>query len=458
MSHFARYELLGRIGSGGTAIVYLARMSGSGGFSKTQALKVLFPHFADDPEFVTMFANEAKLVADLVHPHIAQVHDFGHEAGRYYIAMEYVAGCNAAALQEARGKQPLPTGAVAAILGEVLQALHYAHEKRGPDGASLGVVHRDISPHNVLVSREGVVKVTDFGTAKVLNSAKTRSGVLKGKFAYMSPEHALGRAVDRRSDIFSAALLAYELLTGQRAYAADSEMKVLAQAQAAKVSRIDNPLWAALERALMADPALRYPTAQEFAHALAAAAQQGGEPAWDEAALAELVCRCVPEPRFEAPAEDDFVLTESPPAAARRSVPLAVGLALAAMVMIGLLAWRATRAKGTSPPDSRAPLVAETPPPLSEPESVATDVATPSPRAAPPLEAFGFLTINSRPWSRVLLDGVVVAEETPLKQRRVRAGKHTVTLRDANGKEVTFAIEIASGSTTTRFFDWSKHP
>ena len=215
--------------------VYRARVVGAAGFEKVVALKFMLPRKSGDADSLRMFQEEARLAASLTHANIVGILDFGVRGGNWYLAMEYVPGANLRVLlDKSRERQrPLTTVLAAFVAAEIARGLHYAHTRSGEDGKPLGVVHRDVSPQNVVVSWTGEVKVLDFGIALARNRAPdTDSGVVRGKFAYMSPEQALGEAMDFRSDIFSLGSLLYEMLTGEKAFPQPGMKAALAVASA----------------------------------------------------------------------------------------------------------------------------------------------------------------------------------------------------------------------------------
>jgi serine/threonine protein kinase len=268
-----RYELLRNLAVGGMAELFVARASGLEGFEKLVVLKRILPQLATNADFIKMFLDEARIAALLHHPNIAQVYDFGRAGESYFFTMEYVPGKDLREILRAakrRGGIPLEH-ALGIILG-VAAGLHYAHERVGIDGEPLGIVHRDVSPANVLVTRDGGVKLVDFGVAKARSrQTETRAGTLKGKIAYMSPEQCKGEEVDRRSDVFALGILLYELSTGTRLFKGDNEFAILREIATQDVpppsSRTaDYPpeLEAIVLRALKREPAERYPTAEEL--------------------------------------------------------------------------------------------------------------------------------------------------------------------------------------------------
>jgi serine/threonine protein kinase len=272
-----RYELIRRLAVGGMAEIYLARVPGVGieGFEKLIVLKKILPQHALDPELLRMFLDEARLTATLTHPHITEVYDVGTTGDTPFFTMEYVHGANLRQVMKvANGSdpKPLPLEHAVGIVAAAASGLHYAHDKLGPGGEPLHIVHRDVSPSNVLVSYDGAVKVSDFGIAKwTFQRTQTQEGALKGKFAYMSPEQCRGQPLDRRSDVFALGTILYELTTGQPPFRADSDYAILNAIVAGTVPR---PHWPPGERdyppeletivlrALARDPADRYPTAQ----------------------------------------------------------------------------------------------------------------------------------------------------------------------------------------------------
>jgi serine/threonine-protein kinase len=216
-----KYRLIRRVGVGGMAEVYEAELLGSEGFSRRVALKVLLPACQRDPEFVAMFIDEATLVAKFEHPNVIAVHDFGEADGSHYMAMEYIDGWDLGELIQAsrsRGR-PFPVGVACTIVRELCRALHYVHE------AEHGVIHRDVTPHNVFVTRGGQVKLGDFGIAKsAARQSRTEDGQIKGKLPYLAPEQIAGDDVTRRTDVYAAGLILYELLAGRRLVSADREL------------------------------------------------------------------------------------------------------------------------------------------------------------------------------------------------------------------------------------------
>src|SRR5215831_509217 len=274
-----KFEILALLALGGTAEIYLARIAGAGGFEKFVVVKCLHDHLADDVEFVKMFLDEARLAAHLDHSNIVQTMELGEHEGRYYMVMEFLAGLSLAMIvrrvAERLPSTRLPVPLVLNILAQASAGLHYAHEKTA-NGKALNIVHRDISPQNLVISFEGVVKLVDFGIAKAeLRETRTRSGTIKGKFAYMSPEQCVANNVDRRTDVFALGVITHELLTGRRLFKKPSPYETyqaVLECDIKPPSQLDPALDPALDPVIMGaitkDKADRYPTAEAFGDAL----------------------------------------------------------------------------------------------------------------------------------------------------------------------------------------------
>jgi serine/threonine-protein kinase len=268
-------ELVLRIGRGGMATVWVARDHAEDRQrERLVAVKAMLSELADEPEFVRMFIDEVRLVRSIHHPNVVDVYDVGESDGVMWMSMEWVEGESLhTVIAEAGKRRAIPAEMAVRIIADVCSGLHAAHELRDPDGALRGVVHRDISPHNILIGTTGVVKLVDFGVAKALGrvSESTRAGQLKGKFGYMSPEQASGKLVDRRSDLFSLGIVLFELTTSRRLFRGESDvetLKLVTTGQVPRPSSIDPSYPPELERivlkALERDPRVRYQTAAEF--------------------------------------------------------------------------------------------------------------------------------------------------------------------------------------------------
>jgi serine/threonine protein kinase len=284
-SSFGPYELLERLAGGGMGEVYLARKSGKDGFQKLLVIKTLLPHLSEDEELILMFKDEARVTARLIHPNICQVFEFDQVGGTWYMAMEYLRGDDLRKLAKVCDGQgvELPPELICRIVSDAAAGLDFAHALRDAQGQPYGVVHRDVSPQNIFVTFEGAVKVIDFGVAKAVGRGQhTRTGALKGKYSYMSPEQAAGKSVDNRSDIFALGIVLHELLTKARLFKADSDTETLARVGACAVPvpsalnpRIPPGLDAIVLKALARNPDDRFTTAQELRLALEDWLRQG---------------------------------------------------------------------------------------------------------------------------------------------------------------------------------------
>ncbi|WP_437721989.1 protein kinase domain-containing protein [Sorangium sp. So ce861] len=270
------------IASGGMATVYLGRAVGAGGFERLVALKMMHPHIAAEPEFVAMFLDEARLAARVRHPNVVATFDLVEDP--LFLVMEYIEGPSLHLLLRtcARAKRPVPIGIVLRIFLDVLAGLHAAHELTGSEGEPLNLVHRDVSPQNVIVGIDGISRITDFGVARAeTRLMSTQGNALKGKLSYMAPEQIQAEQVDRRSDVYSAGVVLWEMLTEERLFKADNDGALIAQilkgppaGPRAVVPSVAAALDTICMRALRADPDDRFPTAAAFAEALEEAAAQ----------------------------------------------------------------------------------------------------------------------------------------------------------------------------------------
>ncbi len=273
-SDYGDYVLLDRIATGGMAEVFRAKREGVEGFEKIVAVKRILPHLSNNADFVEMFIAEAKIVASLTHPNIAQIFDLGKIDASYFIAMEFVEGKDLRTILSHASDRDTRLGVdlAALIAAKVGAALEYAHRHRDEEGKELQIVHRDVSPQNILVSNEGEVKLVDFGIARAATKAShTDSGSLRGKLLYMSPEQAWGKTLDRRSDIFSLGAVFYEILTGHPLFSGNSEISVLERVRDAQFLAPSslNPavpieIEAIVTRALQKNPDERYQDAAEM--------------------------------------------------------------------------------------------------------------------------------------------------------------------------------------------------
>ncbi len=460
-----------RLAVGGMGEVYLAVKTGLGAFQKPLALKLLLPHLSEDPNAVEMFLHEARLAARMSHPNVVQIFDVGVEGQSYFLSMELVRGVSLSTLFRglARSQARLSAAVWTFVAKALLDGLHHAHEQRGPDGESLAVVHRDVTPQNVLVSVDGEVKLTDFGVAKILGAAPlTRPGLIKGKFEYMAPEQATGAELDRRADVFGAGATLFQAATLTSAFRRDNDARTLRavekeDAPDLRALRPDFPddVARALERALAKAPQDRFPSARAFRDALPAVDADAAQA--ELAALVRAACSEELSQLEERTRQVQALRTATralstgsgTKRALRRGVALGLLGAAAVIAATGAVGWTARRWR--SAPPAQPPPVAVTPPPPAPtpapPEAPPLKAATP--RAAPQREAkpaakkaaprAGFLTVDALPWAYVSVNGKRIGE-TPLAGYPVEAGEVSVLLENPEtGKVVTRRVKVTGG-------------
>jgi serine/threonine-protein kinase len=271
---FGKYTLMHRIAVGGMAEIFTARQEGMQGFSKKIVIKRIRPHLSSQEGFVKMFLNEARLVAQLTHSNIVHIYDLGKIGKCYFLAMEYVHGRDMRAVlaKSEKVQIPFPMEYSLKVAGAVCEGLYYAHRSADEEGAPLNIVHRDVTPENVMVSFDGEVKILDFGIAKAANViGETRTGEIKGKLAYMSPEQITGKAVDHRSDLFSLGVMLYEWITGHKLFGAGSDAEVMRNVVDGKIyppsyfkEGLPAPVEAVLLKALQRNREERYQSAWDL--------------------------------------------------------------------------------------------------------------------------------------------------------------------------------------------------
>ena len=405
-ARLGRYELLGQLATGGMAEIHLARLAGEAGFEKLVVVKRLLPELVGSRAFVAMFLDEGKLVARLDHPNICEVHELGKDGGDYFLVMPYLSGVPVTALI-ARPRDPDRTAQLRVAAGVIAQAcagLHHAHELTGADGAPLHLVHRDVSPSNLFVTTSGVVKVLDFGIAKVRGAAETEVGTVKGKSEYMAPEQILGEPLDRRCDVFALGIVLFELATHQRLFKRGSEYlaaRAILEEPIPRADEVDPAIPTALAdviaRALSRAPSDRFPDARALSSALSHALAPATA---DEIAAAltaghgdQLTAQRTRQLQIVHSA--DSRLQTSPVSRPRRRRLLLP--ALLATLVGGLGVFIATRPSAPPPsaPSSPPPLSPSAPPPLSP--------SAPPPSSPPPAASFSLPPSLQRLLARVPL-------------------------------------------------------
>jgi serine/threonine-protein kinase len=437
-STLGAYTLLYPLGQGGSAQAWVALSRGPHGFQQRVVIKRLLPELANDVRLLRGLIDEAKLLAALNHPNIVAVLDLAKTSDEHFMVLEHVDGADLAVMLDATGGKGLPPAIVATIMIDVLRGLHAAHKAVRTNGEALRIVHRDVSPQNIFVSRAGVAKIGDFGVARAVGrSQATRAGELRGKVAYMSPEQARGAPIDARSDLFACGLVLLEALTGRRVYDAATLDDALTLARAGVVSvssAIAPALRAVIARATAISPEARYESADAMARAiedamasaphdevgpLAAAAAQGMVPTFVERELTLQPLTEIREP-------------SSRRAWALAAATICIVIALAARLLV----------PAERPP---APAVSVTP----EPASVPAPPPSPPPNVTP-----GYLTLTTIPWSYVRIDGKSPEQITPILSLPLSHGLHKLHIHSPGvQRSMTVEVRIVAGATTKHVFD-----
>jgi serine/threonine protein kinase len=427
-STLGRYELLERLAGGGMGEVYLARQKGPDGFEKLLVVKTLLQHLSEDEELILMFKDEARVTARLIHPNICQVFEFDQADGVYYMAMEYLRGHDLRRLWrecERQGK-PLPPELVCRIIADAAAGLDFAHALRDPSGKPYGIVHRDVSPQNIFVTFEGAVKVIDFGVAKAAGRAQhTRTGALKGKCSYMSPEQAAGQPVDNRSDIFALGIVLHELLSGQRLFKGDSDLETLARVEACVVPPlVPKELDAIAAKALAKNPDDRFRAAQELRLALEDWLTQNRMRA-SQAHLAEFL-KSIPVERRREAASSSFEPTRNnrtPSTGTKESKRhwIAAGVAGALALAAAILVAR--------------PRPAASPQTEPRPAAVAAVVAPPAPKVH-------LVTLQAEPAGAEIREGGRLIGKAPKIWSDAGEGEHELRLSHEGYRDETRKVVV----------------
>lgn len=308
-ARIGRYEILGRIGAGGMAEIFRARAHGPGGYQRELIIKRILPHRDRDPTFIESFVGEAKILGMLNHPNIVGVYDFGEDAGRHYLALEYLNGPSLAEIMSRRQRANLhvPIGAAAFIAHEICRGLEAVHSLRLPNGTPLDVIHRDVTPSNVMTTRGGAVKLLDFGIAKIRDAGTlTRHGQIKGKVAYLAPEQIRSESFDARVDLFAVGVVLHELLTLKHLFlgsggdiaAAYRVLEMPISAPSRTRGDVPRALDRVVMKALARDPAVRFQSAREMASALEPIIEAAR---WRQEDFVEFIAACCPPETAASP-------------------------------------------------------------------------------------------------------------------------------------------------------------
>ncbi len=499
---YGPYLLLDRLAMGGMAELFLAKRTGEAGFEKICVVKRVLPHFAESPEFVRMFLDEARLAARLSHPGIIQVFELGKQDASYYIAMEYLAGTDLVGVlrRSLELARPVPVEIALRIGADAAEALHYAHDFADETGRPQGIVHRDISPSNLFVTCQGTVKVLDFGVALgMAREHRTETGLVKGKASYMSPEQSLAEPVDRRTDVWALGVVLHELLAGKRLFPGTTNAQVALQVCQGPITplrqlRPDLPeaVEAVVMRALERDLSRRWPSAAALQQALEQCLPAGAvrnplagyikelfgaewvaaQVARSSLTEAQVAVRSGGTEQLEPPT----LLASAPaiPAAAvpRRRPGLAVTLAAALLLALGGAALWAMRSPPAASPSAPAPLAAAPAPKPALPEPAPPPRPEPPKETAPPAPAasrraaaepssrkpaqreprvkpgaVGRLSLITQPYARVFLKARELGP-TPLFDLELPVGRHTLRLLGDDGAVRLLPVEVHEATAT----------
>lgn len=461
--HFGRYVLTKKLATGGMAEIYRAKYLGEGGFEKKVAVKRLLPAWSADKDFVTMLIDEAKALVHLQHHNIVQVLELGKEEESFFISMELIEGLDLGTLFRRMISDGivLPLKYTIHILCQILEALDFAHKQTGTDGKILDIVHRDISPPNVLLSWNGEVKVADFGIAKGAHRTyETTVTQVKGKYSYMSPEQATGQAVDHRTDIYAAGILLYELITRKKLYDAPNDLEVIELVKRSEIpplSDVEPALEKIVSMALKKDIGERFQTAAEFLEALNRYALKkklvttGFEfgqflrstfPADAARHDEEMVAEKSIKVTAAAPKTRPFGRITRLSLDVAGSTVAASAAVAAALFIIMLMPWGPKLAAQ----DNMARIEAPVAPEMARPE-------------APTAPEQALINVNARPWGYVTIPGYVQKKETPVRSLKIKAGPQTVKVYyEPENQWVTAKVDAKNGGVTNCFASFGKDP
>jgi serine/threonine-protein kinase len=502
------YTLMREIARGGMAEIWLARQSGPVKLERPVVIKRIIASSAEEPAFVEMFLDEARIVSQLSHPNIVQVFELGEHEGSYFIVMEYVPGQNLARVVRAVVKDggSFSIALAVKLIALAADGLGYAHTRKGLDGKPLEIVHRDVSPQNIIITYDGHLKVLDFGIAKAAGRlTRTKTGLVKGKLAYMAPEQALGESISAAADVFALGVMLFELVTGTRLYGSDAgELEIYKQiaTQApmptarSRKPEVPDDLDRLIAKAMSPHAGLRFADGREMHLALESwlkARSDAPTVADLEELMLALFGERVDELRLELEAANDGRPAEktrepSSPSAASKSMPgntptavptvqsrragkqgsrASIALAAVGVVALGASLLVVFGLRQPPPAPAPAPAVVEAKPapvpsppqPPAQPQPAVTPpppvvaeaaIDAGAPAARPAAVARGKLTLDTSPWTRVYL-GKTLLGDTPLIEVAVPAGRHTLRLEN-EGEHVSSVVEVVikPGQTTVK--------
>lgn len=444
---FGKYLLIDKIARGGMAEIFLAKLYGAEGFEKELVIKKILPEWSASREFLTMLIDEAKLVVLLTHANIVQIYELGREGDDHYIAMEYVDGVDLRRLWDkmgSRGKR-IPTEMILYIMIEASEGLAYAHSKKNSQGENLRIIHRDVSPQNILVSFDGAVKLTDFGIAKAaMRSTETVSGVHKGKFSYMSPEQANLEELSQQSDIFSLGIVLFELLTGRRLFGGVSDVEAIDRIRRADVTfsaqdqkEIPLPLQEIVLKALTRTPKDRFRSSAAFREDLAAFARSSSQTVARED-FANFLEELFSEEIAHSPPRTTRVPVAQGEGEGTRKSLRVVGIGLSAISLILLTLFFLSRQKPDRAPPTQTTVARAIPAPAQAHPEPGTSSST--------SESIGYLSAMVLPWGYISIDERK-RSESPIQNLALKEGTHRVSaFYEPEGATLTTQVNLKAGS------------
>lgn len=405
---FGKYVLVSKIAQGGMAEIYRAKYIGESGFEKEVAIKRILPVWSEDRSFVTMLRDEAFALVNLQHQNIVQVYELGKDGDAFFISMEYVDGADLRKVFKKAGEGILPLKFTCFIIAEILKALDFAHNKKDKDQRSLNIIHRDVSPQNVLISFNGEVKVADFGIAKGAHRQKETTVVqVKGKYAYMSPEQATGAPVDARTDIYAVGVILFELLTGKRLYDSQNELQTIEQVKLSALpdgwdEYVPNDLQTIVKNALEKEPSKRFRSAAQFLNELnryifANNLNTSGIELSDH-------LKSLFERENTAVSIKEEIATVPRTRSASNKFSTHQMRALLTALFVGIF----TSGK--------------------MPEKFPSAILQISSIPQPAVKTFATLNVQARPWGYVYLAGYAEKKETPISNLKIKAGEHLLKI------------------------------
>lgn len=504
---FGKYELIAKLATGGMAEIFLARRANSTD-TELVVIKRVLPHLLDDRRFVAMFRDEARLAAQIVHPNVCQVFDSGPVGNTYFIGMEYLHGVplSRLLLRAARTKTQVEVPLAVGLIIQCCHGLDHAHNLTSRDGKPLDVVHRDISPPNIFVTDDGLAKLLDFGVAKARGATqKTRTGTVKGKNSYMSPEQILGQLVDRRSDVFSLGIVLWETLAAERLFSRETDFMTFTAITEAQIPPIEEvrpevgeALAAVVAKALARDRDERYSTAAELATALSDAVGGSDGYSSEQEVSADLRQRFSKELRakesltaraelidmeatvqMELPPDELIIETAENPILADDTEQISIGLDQEPITHTGLVSGRAPRDYRTpaivvmvmvsailagllwtrdapvplasvaaDAAQASLPLTADADIPVVVPDAQVPDAGKPDAgRVIRKLDTRpAYLTVDSTPWATIYVDGKKLGV-TPIFKIKLKPGKHKLKAVSATGAKKVLQVRLKPGST-----------